>query len=170
MAERDADTSRRLEIGLLVLRLTTGVFFLVWAVDKIVNIGHAQAVFSKYYLMALGSELSVILGIAQAIVVLAFIVGLWKVWTLWCAPRHAHGVRGGDMAQPSFAVRGGPRHSFLGRRAGIGRAAAAVAGARPGPLVEPVALMAACGRLAARTQAPRAARPRGWSAPPPQRR
>jgi hypothetical protein len=37
-----------LELSLLIMRLATAVFLLVWAIDKIVNQGHAQNVFKTF--------------------------------------------------------------------------------------------------------------------------
>ena len=38
-----------LELSLLVMRLATAAFLLVWAIDKILNQGHAQNVFKTFY-------------------------------------------------------------------------------------------------------------------------
>ena len=71
----------QLRLGLFILRLTTGLFFLVWSVDKIVDTAHAQRVFDKFYFMEITPTVSIGLGVAQTLVVLAFLVGLWRTWT-----------------------------------------------------------------------------------------
>jgi len=38
-----------LEVSLLIMRLATAVFLLVWAIDKIVNQAHAQLDFAHFY-------------------------------------------------------------------------------------------------------------------------
>lgn len=72
----------RLEIGLLLLRLSLGAFFLVWSVDKILNPAHAQKVFETfYYFSSLSGELAIATGIAQTAFVLAFIAGAFRTLT-----------------------------------------------------------------------------------------
>lgn len=73
--------SRSLQFGLLLLRVTTGLFFLVWSLDKIVNPGHTLEVFESFYSAPISQEIALGLGIAQMLVVLAFLVGLWKTGT-----------------------------------------------------------------------------------------
>ena len=70
-----------LRLGLFILRLTTGLFFLIWSIDKIVDPAHAQRVFEKFYLMEIVPSISIGLGVAQTLVVLAFLAGLWRAWT-----------------------------------------------------------------------------------------
>jgi len=76
----DAATTRdrALEISLLLLRLSIGAFFLVWAFDKIVNPEHAGRVFAGFYMMPISGDIVLASGIAQAVVVLAFIAGAFK--------------------------------------------------------------------------------------------
>ncbi|MGI9384840.1 MAG: hypothetical protein ACR2PO_16940 [Methyloligellaceae bacterium] len=71
----------RLQIGLLVLRITTGLFFLVWSIDKIVKSGHTVKVFKKFYMMEISTQVALGLGVVQTLVVVAFIVGLFRTWT-----------------------------------------------------------------------------------------
>jgi hypothetical protein len=51
----------------------------VWTADKILNPDHAGAVFANFYGIAdLGSSALAVIGIVQAIVVLAFAIGAFK--------------------------------------------------------------------------------------------
>ncbi len=72
---------KSLEVGLLLLRMTTGIFLLVWSIDKIVNTGHAQQVFNKFYLLEITPAIATGLGTAQTLVILAFMAGFKKLWT-----------------------------------------------------------------------------------------
>jgi len=72
---------KSLEVGLLLLRITTGLFLLVWSIDKILNTGHAQQVFNKFYFLEITPTVAMGLGIAQTLVILAFMVGFKKFWT-----------------------------------------------------------------------------------------
>ena len=76
--ERD----RNLELSLFLIRITTAVFMLVWAVDKIVNVKHAQAVFANFYAWKEASpQILLALGVFQVLVLLAFAAGTLKTWT-----------------------------------------------------------------------------------------
>lgn len=71
----------RLAIALAVLRVTIGVFFLVWSFEKIIAPEVAQRVFGTFYFTDLPVAVSVVIGIAQTLIVLAFLCGLAKTWT-----------------------------------------------------------------------------------------
>lgn len=72
---------KSLEVGLLLLRITTGLFLLVWSVDKVLNTGHAQQVFNKFYFLEITPTIATGLGVAQTLVILAFMAGFKKFWT-----------------------------------------------------------------------------------------
>lgn len=74
-----------LEIGLFLLRLSLGAFFLVWSGDKIVNPGDAQGVFQNFYFSAISSEIAVALGITQTVIIIAFIAGAFRTLTYGAA-------------------------------------------------------------------------------------
>ncbi len=71
----------KLEVCLLIMRLTFAAFILVWAVDKVIAPGHAKKVFSNYYFTDLPPELFMVLGIVQIVVIGAFAVGFMRFWT-----------------------------------------------------------------------------------------
>jgi putative oxidoreductase len=70
-----------LELSLLIMRLATAIFLLVWAIDKIVNHGHAQNVFKTYYFATPPPYVLTSIGVVQALVVLAFAAGFARFWT-----------------------------------------------------------------------------------------
>jgi len=70
-----------LELSLLIMRLATALFLLVWAIDKIVNQGHAQNVFKTFYFSAPPPETLTALGAVQTLIVLAFASGFARFWT-----------------------------------------------------------------------------------------
>jgi hypothetical protein len=73
---------RRLSLSLLLLRLSLGLVMMVWAFDKILNPGHGAAVFEGFYgLAGVGEQIVRIIGVAQAAIVLGFLLGLAKTWT-----------------------------------------------------------------------------------------
>lgn len=72
----------KLEISLLILRLSIAAFLLVWALDKIIMPEHARAVFAKFYLLSDLPLLTLkLLGVAQVAVILLFAIGLAKTWS-----------------------------------------------------------------------------------------
>jgi putative oxidoreductase len=71
----------RLAFSLLLIRFATAAFLLMWAIDKVVNPEHGQAVFSTFYLWKPSTQILLALGIAQAAVVLAFAAGFARFWT-----------------------------------------------------------------------------------------
>ncbi len=75
-------STTNLRISLLTLRLGVAIVMIAWTVDKFINPGHAKAVFGGFYGLANLSEgIFLFVGIAQALVILAFIIGIAKTWS-----------------------------------------------------------------------------------------
>ena len=73
---------RDLELGLFLIRITTAIFMMVWAVDKIVNVKHAQGVYATFYFWKdAAPQVLLVIGLAQTLILLAFAAGLLKFWT-----------------------------------------------------------------------------------------
>ena len=70
-----------LELSLLLVRLATAAFLLVWSIDKILNQGHAQNVFKTFYFVTPLPQILTLLGVVQTVVVLAFAAGFSRLWT-----------------------------------------------------------------------------------------
>jgi putative oxidoreductase len=86
------DLERRLRISLLLLRLSLGLVMMVWAFDKILNPSHGAAVFESFYgLAGIGESVIPVIGIAQALLVLVFLLGVARTWT-YGAMLLMHGV------------------------------------------------------------------------------
>ncbi len=76
------DLTGRLSISLLLLRLSLGLVMMVWAFDKMLNPGHGAAVLEGFYgLAGVGEQVIRIIGAAQGVIVLAFLLGVAKTWT-----------------------------------------------------------------------------------------
>ena len=82
---------QQLEIGLLLIRLSTGVFFLIWSIEKVISPEITQKVFSRFYMLEISPTIAVAIGIFQTLIVLAFMLGLFKIWT-YGAILGMHGV------------------------------------------------------------------------------
>ena len=75
-------SNRNLEISLLALRVSVAVVMLTWAVDKLVRPEHSSSVFAGFYgTPGVGEGLVVGLGVAQLLLVLAFLAGVARTWT-----------------------------------------------------------------------------------------
>ena len=74
-------SQQQLKIGLLLIRLSTGIFFLVWSIEKLIYPEITQKVFSRFYTIEISPAVSYGVGILQTIIVLAFMAGLFKTWT-----------------------------------------------------------------------------------------
>jgi uncharacterized membrane protein YphA (DoxX/SURF4 family) len=75
---------RRLALALLILRLTLGVFFLQWGVEKFVVPTTTLAIFRNFYGVELGALLPPVLGALQVLLALLFLAGI--------APRASYGL------------------------------------------------------------------------------
>lgn len=72
----------QLAFCLLVLRLGVAVVMAFWTADKFLNPDHAGAVFSNFYgLEGLGNQAFLLIGGAQALIVLAFTIGLFRTFS-----------------------------------------------------------------------------------------
>ena len=60
---------------LLIQRLAISVFMGVWIIDKFVNPTHASGVFAKFYGLPIDSTLAMLIGIVQAAILAAFLLG-----------------------------------------------------------------------------------------------
>ncbi len=72
---------KKLEISLFIIRITSGLFFLVWSAEKIFRVESAQNVFSQFYFVNISPVVMIAIGIFQAIIVFLFMTGIFKVWT-----------------------------------------------------------------------------------------
>jgi len=73
--------TRRLELGLLTVRLAIAAFMAVWALEKIQHPEITQAIFQTFYFELTSTTLVMGLGAVQLLVVLAFAAGLMRLWS-----------------------------------------------------------------------------------------
>lgn len=72
---------KRLQISLLCLRLGVFIVFLVWALDKLFNYEHNSVMIMHYYHFDVPQWFLISLGLAELILLLAFLAGLFKTFT-----------------------------------------------------------------------------------------
>lgn len=76
------DAARQVRLPLLLLRLSIFLVMLMWTLDKLVNPGHAAAVYANFYgLEGVGPALLAILALAELALLGAFVAGFAKRWS-----------------------------------------------------------------------------------------
>ncbi|GAB2198101.1 hypothetical protein [Sessilibacter sp. MAH4] len=74
--------AKSLKLSLLLLRVGVFIVFFMWTIDKFINPEHSARVFAKfYYFQGLATELVYVIGLLQAAVVLAFLLGIMKKYS-----------------------------------------------------------------------------------------
>jgi uncharacterized membrane protein YphA (DoxX/SURF4 family) len=68
----------RIATALLGLRLSVFLVMLMWTLDKFVNVSHANRVFANFYGLDLGAIPLYAVGVAELMVILAFLLGYRK--------------------------------------------------------------------------------------------
>lgn len=68
----------KLQISLLSMRLGVGAVFLVWATDRVLNYKHNSGMIGHYYGITIPEGLLTAIGVAQLIIIAAFLVGVLK--------------------------------------------------------------------------------------------
>ena len=78
MIEQD----KKLELSLLLLRLSVFLVMFMWAIDKFINPGHAAKVYeSFYYIGGLGNAVMYVIGATEMVILLLFLAGYKKKYT-----------------------------------------------------------------------------------------
>jgi hypothetical protein len=73
---------QKLELSLVLLRLSVFLVMLMWTLDKLVNPDHAAKVYEKFYFLSgLGHELMYTFAVVELIVLLLFVCGLYKKYS-----------------------------------------------------------------------------------------
>jgi len=69
----------RISLSLFCLRLSVFLVMFLWTIDKFLNPGHAAKVYESFYhLGGLGPKIMYALGALEMLLLLAFLLGLWK--------------------------------------------------------------------------------------------
>ena len=74
--------AKKLGYSLFGLRITVFLVMIMWTIDKFVNPDHAAAVFKTFYFLpGLEQTAFLIIGLVQAAIVVAFVLGVFKRWS-----------------------------------------------------------------------------------------
>jgi putative oxidoreductase len=77
-----AEYEKRLQLSLLLLRVTVFLVMFMWTIDKFVNPGHAAKVYESFYYMAgLESVVMYAIGAVEMMLLLLFLVGYKRTFT-----------------------------------------------------------------------------------------
>jgi putative oxidoreductase len=74
-------TERRVAAALLILRVSLGIFLLQWSVEKFVMPEAAIRIGQNFYGVALSGIIVVILGMAETLIALALLFGIYRRWS-----------------------------------------------------------------------------------------
>jgi uncharacterized membrane protein YkgB len=78
MTEHD----KKLQVSLLLLRVTVFLVMIMWTIDKFLNPGHAAKVYEKfYYIAGMESVAMYAIGAIEMVVLLLFLAGYKKTYT-----------------------------------------------------------------------------------------
>jgi len=71
--------NEKLENALFILRVGVAIVFIMWTGDKFINPVHAQSIYSGFFFMpTLGKVIFLGIGVAEAILVILFLIGRLK--------------------------------------------------------------------------------------------
>ncbi len=111
-SEHAPELERRLAVALAILRITVGLFFLLWAVEKFVLPDATVAIWERFYKIPISSNLAYPIGVVNTLMSLALIVGFMPTITYgyWIV---FHGIS--VLSTRHFPIKpfGGPNQLFL---------------------------------------------------------
>jgi len=68
----------RLSLALFILRVSLGLFLLLWALEKLVLPESTVAIWTTFYKIPIAGALITIIGLLQTALAIALIVGFWR--------------------------------------------------------------------------------------------
>jgi putative oxidoreductase len=111
-----SEQARRIALALLILRLSLGIFLLLWGIEKLVIPERTVGIYGKFYGITITTSIAPLLGIAQITLSLALLGGLWRRWSYGLATLlHAYSVTTSwqFLIDPWGLIGGEVKHLFL---------------------------------------------------------
>ncbi|MDG1709502.1 MAG: hypothetical protein P8H03_12115 [Emcibacteraceae bacterium] len=72
----------KIEWSLFFMRITVFLVMFAWTVDKFVDPSHGAAILKGFYFIGgAGEQLVIAMGVAEMLLILAFVAGMWKKYT-----------------------------------------------------------------------------------------
>lgn len=75
------EIATRVSLSLLVLRISLGLFFLFWAIEKFIIPVKVVELYKKFYHMSVPVEMSYAIGVVLTVVALAVLAGAYRKWS-----------------------------------------------------------------------------------------
>ncbi len=72
---------RKIALALAILRISLGVFLLVWSVEKFFLPQATIGIWKGFYLISIGESMPYIIGTVETILSIAIIVGFMRTWS-----------------------------------------------------------------------------------------
>lgn len=74
---------KKLELSLLLLRITVFLVMLMWTIDKFINVDHAVAVYQHFYFISsnIASKFMFIFALIELAIIIGFLSGWQKKYT-----------------------------------------------------------------------------------------
>ena len=111
-----SERERRVAIALLILRLSLGVFLLLWGLEKIIIPDRTVGIYDKFYGIPIDVAIAPILGALQIALSIALLIGFQRCWSYGFATLlHAYSVISSWRAliDPWGLIYGEVKHLFL---------------------------------------------------------
>ena len=111
-----SERERRVALALLILRLSLGVFLLLWGLEKIIIPARTVGIYDKFYGIPIDTAIAPILGALQIALALALLLGFKRRWSYGLATvLHAYSVISSwqSLIDPWGLIYGEVKHLFL---------------------------------------------------------
>lgn len=69
------------QVGLFILRVSLGLFLLLWSLDKLVAPEGTVKIFAVFYHMSISAAVAYVVGAVETLLSLLIIAGAWKRYT-----------------------------------------------------------------------------------------
>lgn len=107
---------RKIALALLILRISLGVFLLLWGLEKIIIPERTVGIYDKFYGIPIDTAIAPMLGALQAALSIALLIGFQRRWSYGLATLlHAYSVISSWQAliDPWGLIYGEVKHLFL---------------------------------------------------------
>lgn len=80
-ASADPDLTKRLSVALVILRVSLGVFLLVWGLEKFIIPDQSVKIYGYFYGLSASAAVTYVLGALESALALAIIIGAFRRWS-----------------------------------------------------------------------------------------
>lgn len=112
----DSPQDRKIALALLILRISLGVFLLLWGLEKIIIPERTVGIYDKFYGIPIDTAIAPMLGALQIALSIALLIGFQRRWSYGLATLlHGYSVISSWQAliDPWGLIYGEVKHLFL---------------------------------------------------------